>query len=544
MDLLDEELQHINQATHSGNEDDMSAVVRRLGDRAFTAVEVWKLLWPKVAEKPSVRDLAMNRMFRRETWSREPFARAIADILVANPVIAVSVKHIMEGDAIDVGERDADVTAKKDGEKLAVPRTRRLIADILAERYDDFDVITESHMSTIYRCRKGERTVVFKSLDPTQFDDKTRQRLRREIRLLRDLDHPHIICVYDHQDDEEPYWYEMEYAPIGDLKSVLSSLRGDIPRIHRIFCAVCDGLKYLHSGPKPVVHRDLKPGNILMFSDDHPKISDAGLARLVDRETATITTGSSDQWGTREYMAPEQMLDFANADVRSDVYSLGIVLFEMFVGHTRPHWVDLSKAVPTPYDAVVARMLETQAENRYPSIDDLLADLAARLSNQSANPGERPDDGVPARSATEVDPSAQQAENALDINAVRETLSRIWPDVHRLEHEPYDVLLNDLKKAGVTSQGQLEDLIQHHRDDVLRRAAREAEYLRGLIERYGLDAEGKLTYEKNGRKITKLNITPRMRGRVDAGLHYGHVALSFTALQFESGERSPDDPLE
>src|SRR5262249_16878416 len=142
------------------------------------------------------------------------------------------------------------------------------------------------------------------------------RRFQHEVRLLARLDHPNIVKVMAFQLQTPPYWYVM---PRYDhtLHQEIPSLVGDTSRIIPIFTSVLAGIEYAHG--EGVIHRDLKPGNVLMNEDDDLVITDFGLGRALHPEISRNTiTGFG--MGTFLYMAPEQMTDAKNADRRADIY--------------------------------------------------------------------------------------------------------------------------------------------------------------------------------------------------------------------------------
>src|ERR1044071_2971862 len=172
--------------------------------------------------------------------------------------------------------------------------------------------------------RVGEKTLLARKT--LQLDDEAAlKRFAREVRILSSLDHPNIVRVIDQQLEPEPYYYVM---PLFDhsLASELGSLVGDEARIGTIFRAILDAMEYAHA--QGVIHRDLKPENVLMNSDTDLVVSDFGLGRRINAAT-TRQTMSGIGMGTPWYMAPEQLYDFKNADQRSDIFSLGRILYEL-----------------------------------------------------------------------------------------------------------------------------------------------------------------------------------------------------------------------
>jgi ppGpp synthetase/RelA/SpoT-type nucleotidyltranferase len=131
----------------------------------------------------------------------------------------------------------------------------------------------------------------------------------------------------------------------------------------------------------------------------------------------------------------------------------------------------------------------------------------------------------------------------LNVDLLEITLNHLWPCANKKDIENYDYLLGLLKYNNITTQIQLVEIIRKHRDEVLKRSAREAEYLRNIIHTYPLE-NGKITIRSENRVVTHSGITPELIASLEKGIFYGHVAMTVTALQFETGERTPLEPLE
>jgi len=240
-----------------------------------------------------------------------------------------------------------------------------------------------------------DRQVAIKVLSPgTLADEFSRRRFRKEALALSKLNHPNIATIYDFDTQKEVDFLVMEYIPGVALSEKLAG--GPLPgkEILHLGMQLAEGLAHAHE--QGVVHRDLKPGNLMLASDGRLKILDFGLARLrlpisptAVTESLTETVGMT---GTLPYMAPEQLLG-EEADARTDIYCAGAVLYEMATGQ-RPHSdVDpahligaiLGKPVPPPtqlnsklsskLEDIILKCLEKEPENRYQSARELAVDL-------------------------------------------------------------------------------------------------------------------------------------------------------------------------
>jgi len=262
----------------------------------------------------------------------------------------------------------------------------------IAESFDHVEVLSAiGGMGLVFKCVSKDRVTAVKCVKEDPNDPDFIARFKREIRILQTLDHPNVIKIFRVNDSTLPYWYEMEYARYGDLKNNIPSIRDNIDLIKNIFVQICEGLKYLHNHERIIIHRDLKPQNILVFDDYLVKISDVGLARFVDRDTVAITdTGNSA--GTPFYLSPEQIEDFKHVDIRTDIYSLGIILFEMFSDTPNMAGFDLDSDIPRPFNSLIRKMIMHNEENRYQTVEELLLDYKSRIKiYEEVSPYEHPE---------------------------------------------------------------------------------------------------------------------------------------------------------
>lgn len=201
--------------------------------------------------------------------------------------------------------------------------------------YDIEDVVGEGGAGMVYRARDStrDRTVAIKVLHPSLTgDSEVRRRFVREARLMRTLSHPNIATVYDLIEDARFLGIVMEYVEGPTLAKELERWAGRMPygEIRAVMSAVLEAMEAAHC--HGVVHRDLKPDNVLLRwrgARVHPKVVDFGIAKLVDGTTYTITGAFL---GTCRYMSPEQLEAPQTLTHASDVYSLGVTLFELVTG--------------------------------------------------------------------------------------------------------------------------------------------------------------------------------------------------------------------
>lgn len=207
---------------------------------------------------------------------------------------------------------------------------------LLANRYRLLAELGRGGMATVYQAwdTVHQRTVALKVLPPTLSHDAVfMERFRREVQVAMQLAHPHIVQVYEANVAEGVAYLAMEYLPGGSLEDRLRRRRGplDLASAVRIVHEVAQALDYAHS--RHIIHRDVKPSNILFAADGRAVLTDFGVARILD--AATIT-GTGMLPGTPLYMAPEQIQGYP-ADHRADIYALGAVCYEMLAG--RPPFV-------------------------------------------------------------------------------------------------------------------------------------------------------------------------------------------------------------
>jgi tRNA A-37 threonylcarbamoyl transferase component Bud32 len=268
----------------------------------------------------------------------------------------------------------------------------------LFPQYEIFEAIGQGGMGVVYRAkqRKLERLVALKVLPREAARDPAfAERFHREARTLARLNHPHIVTVYDFGETGGLYYLVMEYVDGADLRRVLEQGRLSPAEALRIVPVVCDALQFAHANG--VVHRDIKPGNILLDREGRVKIADFGIAKLagVADGAADITlTRSRQSVGTPHYMAPEQVENPQSVDHRADIYSLGVVFYEMLTGELPlGRFAPPSRRVQVDVrlDEVVLRALEKEPDRRYQQVAEVKTELA-RLGGE---PGPAPGAGAP-----------------------------------------------------------------------------------------------------------------------------------------------------
>lgn len=257
--------------------------------------------------------------------------------------------------------------------------------------------VGQGAMGAVYRARQTEldRTVALKVL-PTSVasDPGFAERFQRESRTLATLNHANIVQVYDCGKAGDWFYFVMEYVDGVTLRHLLQDGPVEPDKALSIVRQTCDALTYAHK--QGVVHRDIKPENILLDRSGDVKIVDFGLARLLGRTGVEPTlTAAGQAMGTPHYMAPEQWQDAQKVDHRADIYSLGVVFYELLT-HELPvgrFEAPSSKVrIDVGLDAVVLRALDNNPGRRYQHTTEMRTDLDGFVHAEAP---ERPEAGTP-----------------------------------------------------------------------------------------------------------------------------------------------------
>jgi hypothetical protein len=247
-------------------------------------------------------------------------------------------------------------------------------------------------MGAVYRARqtKLDRLVALKILPPAVGQDPSfAARFTREARTLARLSHPHVVAIHDFGEIDGLYYLLMEFVDGANLRQLLRAGRLPPEDALKIAAQVCDALQYAHE--EGIVHRDVKPENILLDKKGRVKIADFGLAKLLLERSSVDhqLTASQQVMGTWHYMAPEQIEKPLQVDHRADIYSLGVVLYEILTGSLPLGRFPLpSEQAPVDarLDEVVLRALEKNPEQRYQRITEMKASLEAITAGGEAQP--------------------------------------------------------------------------------------------------------------------------------------------------------------
>jgi TolB-like protein/Tfp pilus assembly protein PilF len=253
------------------------------------------------------------------------------------------------------------------------PELRALLQDALAERYALERELGRGGMATVYLAQdlKHDRPVALKVLHPELAASLGPERFLREIKLAARLQHPHIMTVLDSGESAGHLWFTMPYIEGESLRDRLTRERqlpiADAVRLTREAALALD---FAHR--QGVVHRDIKPENILLV-DGQALVADFGIARALDRGDDPRLTETGMSVGTPAYMSPEQSVGDKNLDARTDIYSLGTVLYEMLAGET-------PFSAPTAQAMIARRITETPRplQQVRETVPDAVAQAVAR----------------------------------------------------------------------------------------------------------------------------------------------------------------------
>jgi tRNA A-37 threonylcarbamoyl transferase component Bud32 len=254
----------------------------------------------------------------------------------------------------------------------------------LAKQFPQLEIIEllgQGGMGAVYKARQKQldRLVALKILPPQVAQTEAfAERFTREARSLAKLNHPRIVSVYDFGHTEDGlYYFIMEFIDGTDLRHVIQTGELSAAEALAIVPQVCEGLQFAHE--EGIVHRDIKPENILIDKKGRVKIADFGLAKLLDRPASLYTlTGAGQRMGTPHYMAPEQIEHPGQVDHRADIFSLGVVFYEMLTGE-----LPLGRFAPPSQkvqvdvrlDKVVLHSLEKEPERRYQHASEVKTDV-------------------------------------------------------------------------------------------------------------------------------------------------------------------------
>jgi eukaryotic-like serine/threonine-protein kinase len=320
---------------------------------------------------------------------------------------------------------------------------------ILNNRYRLIEQIGSGGMAVIYKAQDMElgRLVTVKVLRPSLVSDpEFLMRFKREAQAAANLSHPNIVIVYDvGQDGPKTHYIVMEYVPGQDLKKLIRARSSfEVDEALAIIIEVCKGVGYAHRAG--LVHCDVKPQNILVTPDNRIKVTDFGIARAL--------TGAAPQvedmvWGSPHYFSPEQAAGETPTPA-SDVYSVGVVLFELLTGrlpftgsdyqalamaHLKeqpPSILDLNPALPPELDKIIRKVMSKEPSARYRTADQL-----GRILEKYLEEGQQQTTAfVVNPSAVDMDAEPTYQRNRVQAQYAEPTLESL-PPVEIAENRPY-----------------------------------------------------------------------------------------------------------
>lgn len=242
------------------------------------------------------------------------------------------------------------------------------------------ELIGQGGMGAVYKARQKSlgRIVALKVLQPDLAAvPEFAERFAREAKSLAQLNHRNIVTVHDFGQRGGLCYLVMEFVEGANLRRVLEAGRLSPQEALRLVPDLCDALEYAHNAG--VVHRDIKPENILVDETGRAKIADFGLAKLVGQPDARLTA-TNQVMGTLRYMAPEQMEGAGGVDHRADIYSLGVIIYEMLTGELpvgRFAKPSAKARIDVRLDEVVLRALEREPQRRYQHASQVKTDIEA-----------------------------------------------------------------------------------------------------------------------------------------------------------------------
>jgi len=391
--------------------------------------------------------------------------------------------------------------------------------------YEIREEIGRGGMAAVYRAyqmsvdREVAIKVILKSI---ALDEHTVQRFQREARLIARLEHPHILPIYDFDGGHEPPYIVMRFLDGGTLKEVMKQGHLPLDEIAYLLRQVGTALDYAHR--QGIVHRDVKPSNIMIDRDGNAFVTDFGIARIVGAGSSHLTDSNA-IIGTPDYMSPEQARGDSTIDIRADIYSLGIILFEALtdqlpftsdipmdvimkhINEPAPLVCHRNPSLPIELNGILARALAKNREQRYSSVNEFVEAVIGALQSTSTNPSRlreaaekswvrRRVKGATDRTDSQATPSEQhKVVTALYANAAE--YAEIVDERHGAEaaRKALDALLSECERIILEKNGKIFERMDRElsavwgaqvgREDDAENAVRAALGMANILRKFG-----------------------------------------------------------
>ena len=288
------------------------------------------------------------------------------------------------------------------------------VGSLLADRYEIKALLGRGGMGMVYHVKdwKTNQELALKTLLPKYANNtQAARRFAREVTAARQLDHPCVVKIFDAQQHENLLYYTMEYLEGKSLRALMRKRkkRGQnmgIGSTVRILSLICHALEHAH---QVTIHRDVSPENVMVMPNGDVKLLDFGLAKLTTMDSNLTRVGVS--LGKIQYSAPEQRMDAKNVDLRADIYSLGVMFYEMLSGELPLGGATLTslvKNLPREADILVEKSIASDPRDRYASAEEF---RIALLKMYQRTTGE----AIEVIPVTKEEIADQQLEDALPV---------------------------------------------------------------------------------------------------------------------------------